>query len=1509
MNIGKARYIAARVIGLFIILLLFGLLLLQFPKVQTSLARYAVQKLAGAIDGRLEIGSIKLHPFNAVTLRDVTIIDDNPCPDRYGRGCGTLDTLAHVGKLSATISPLSLLRKGGIHIGRVDMEDVLFQLGIEPDSTYSINLTRVFRMGGSDSDSPMPADTLFSVHKLNVRGARFRMVNFWPFSYVPQYGIDFGNLDLSFDLKAHDISFRGKRVFAVVDKLSARENRCGYRITNLHGSCAVGAGRTNITNLLYEDGTGSRIFMPTADFNYYDNPSAWSNFLRDVELDLNIGRSHLVFGSISAYSGSVFHDCPLQAEIESARFKGPVSNFRVSDLIFKGTECDVSGTVSCTVSGIPKASNMFIDADLTGVRFSSGGLEKVLADLGASADISKFAPGTVFTANGHAKGLLSDLTASIHLSSPIGGMTIDGGTRNITVSGKPITFQANIAGHSFDLGKLLCSDALGPGTFKAAAEGRLGDPLQINLHSLDIKSLTALGYEYNDVALSGRMSGSSLQFKFDSSDPNAMANISGSVDWKNMTGRIEAEINDLDLATLNLDKRGGKSAVSCIISAEQGLQAEEPAQILISDLTLTRNSDTYNIGDVEALARLNDKRMTLILSSQALDAKYNGTADFSSLINDIKRVSLQRHLPAYFVPEKDAASDSQSTVDGSLNAVFHDVSGLLAFILPGASISQGTTINADLDSNGRLMGYITSPGLSYNNIQAEHFDISLDNLGNRLGCTASADRLSIGDLPFHKAAFVAEANRDTLTTSLTYDKSGLLDGGSELYVDAAFGRDSADSLMIDVFTRPSQISIKGDTWEVGESTLRLNSAGLAAQGLQIACGGQSISIDGGVSKRDTDTLSVSIRELELDVINQFTGGSIPKLQGLLDGDVTLLSPTSDKLGLFAGLDLGSLTLDGIPAGDFRLDSDWDDNTRTISFGLDNYVDGRGALSLEGNYNTKSKKFAASAALDSLGVAIASPFIKSILSDFGGYLHGNLEASGTPDKINISSDGLRLEGVRGKVYYTKVTYILDGTVGIHDNKLLFNNIGVKDEYGGMGVLKGSLDMRKLTAPRLDAELDMNRLKAIDIRNSNSPIMIYGDLAVSGTGRVRGPFSALGIDADVSSAGAGTVNVPLSSSSAASTGNLLTFKTPRQEGEDSPRAEQEEPARPSGGVTVHARARISPDILANVEIDKESGHVLTAGGSADVVLDLNTARSKLQLKGDYNIDKGKYLFNIPGIVSKEFDIKEGSSIKFNGDVMESSLDIHAVHNVKTTLSALVADTASVASRRVVECGLGISGKLRSPEVAFAIDVPDLDPSTKMAVDAALNTTDKIQKQFVALLLLGTFIPEENSGIVNGSNMIYSNVGEIVAGQLNNILQKLDIPLDFGFGYQQDNIGTDIFDVAISTQLFNNRLIVGGSVGNRRNVTSKSAYGDIVGDLDLELKLDNSGELRFKLFSHSADEYTSSLDFSQRNGMGFSYQKEYNHTLEFLKGFFKSRDRKMQEAMAEIGRKKNMKVIEIE
>ena len=57
-----------------------------------------------------------------------------------------------------------------------------------------------------------------------------------------------------------------------------------------------------------------------------------------------------------------------------------------------------------------------------------------------------------------------------------------------------------------------------------------------------------------------------------------------------------------------------------------------------------------------------------------------------------------------------------------------------------------------------------------------------------------------------------------------------------------------------------------------------------------------------------------------------------------------------------------------------------------------------------------------------------------------------------------------------------------------------------------------------------------------------------------------------------------------------------------------------------------------------------------------------------------------------------------------------------------------------------------------------------------------------------------------------------------------------------------------------------------------------------------------MRLKAFSHSADQYTNYLDNSQRNGIGISYQREFNSFRQFFKTLFRSRRKRQEDFLLE-------------
>jgi len=414
-------------------------------------------------------------------------------------------------------------------------------------------------------------------------------------------------------------------------------------------------------------------------------------------------------------------------------------------------------------------------------------------------------------------------------------------------------------------------------------------------------------------------------------------------------------------------------------------------------------------------------------------------------------------------------------------------------------------------------------------------------------------------------------------------------------------------------------------------------------------------------------------------------------------------------------------------------------------------------------------------------------------------------------------------------------------------------------------------------------------------ASSGAAFYGHAYAGGHVAVTGPFSQLNLNVTARTAKSGDFHIPLSSGGTTAKSDLLTFVNPKADTVWIDPYERKmglgsAKAKTSGDLGIRLAVTVGQDMTAYLDLDDAAENSLWANGQGNIDVVVRPQQGVFTLGGNYNVSEGSVHLNVLDVAKRDLTIQDGSVVRFNGDVMDTDLDVSAAYTVKTNLGTLISDTTST-SRREVSAILGVTGRLSNPTVSFDVDVPDLDPSTQAQVDAALNTDDKKQKQVLSLLVSGSFMPDETSGIVNNTSMLSSSITEIMAGQLNNILQKLNIPVDLGLDYQSTSSGKSIYDVAVSTALFNNRVIVNGTIGNR-DYTSGASSSDVVGDLDIEIKLDKQGALRLNLFSHSADQYTSYLDNSQRNGVGVTYQRDFNNFRQFLRRMFTRKPRRVEQ-----------------
>jgi hypothetical protein len=96
------------------------------------------------------------------------------------------------------------------------------------------------------------------------------------------------------------------------------------------------------------------------------------------------------------------------------------------------------------------------------------------------------------------------------------------------------------------------------------------------------------------------------------------------------------------------------------------------------------------------------------------------------------------------------------------------------------------------------------------------------------------------------------------------------------------------------------------------------------------------------------------------------------------------------------------------------------------------------------------------------------------------------------------------------------------------------------------------------------------------------------------------------------------------------------------------------------------------------------------------------------------------------------------------------------------------------------------------------------------------------------------------------------------------------------------SDEVQVALSTQLFNDRLTINGSVDVATNA-AVNASDNIVGEFDVDYKITKNGKFRIKTFNHSNNELLYETPYTQ--GLGVTYKEEFNTVGELWRRYWRA------------------------
>ena len=1473
-------------------------LAIQTPGVQTRIADKAVSALSEKLDGEISFEKIHFKPFTTLVLKNVVIIDKSPIQDPDDSTAVQIDTFFRAQYIIAKFTLKGLRSKDGLHLDKATISNAEMNLVLE-DSTIDgkvkfNNLSRIFRLKKKEEKNTSDKE-LFHIRNVEISGFTFRMMNYSSEKTPFHGGINWNDLDISdINLKANELQFKGGVMSGGLEELSFRE-KSGYICHEISGSAKVGNGKTIIKDLTLND-PWSDLDIPLFMMSYA-NIDAFKDFIAEVRMDADIAKSVVNFETIKYFAPQLDGN-RLVIDLESGKFGGTVDDFTVSNIQVSSRSGGFEGIITGRMSGIPEIEDTRIDAKIQNFMVTSSGLSYFVTQWmrEGSLDLGKFAPGTTFSINAHAKGLLDRLDIDADIRSAIGKVNGDIRLENIITEGTQVGISGKVSTEDLNIGKVIGQKIIGETSMRATVAAKLGNdkaPLSAAIDSLSISRLHIHGYDYSKISGSGTLSKDAFDGRIACNDPNLNFMFHGrlglSPRTQNTIYKFYAIVGHANLNAMNIDTRG-KSEISLRTSADfrRTKTGNIFGDISLDNIILQNSEGRYDIGQVKLTSVSKNDTYRMWLKSAFANATYTGTAPVTEFVKDLGNITLRRELPSLF-------AEAGYTWNGhrySLDFEFEKMQDVLDFVYPGLYIANNTTLSAKINDKGRLTGSLASQRIAYGSQFLKDLTFNFNNNDGSFSGELNSEEIELATLTLSDNSLRILADDDHIGLGYTYDNQSELENRGEFFVHGDLSRVGSD-IALDVNILPSMLYLNSREWRIQPSHMKIDPDGVDVTSVQFLSDEQSVSLYGKVSKTQKDTLTLELNRFDISVINPFLGKDF-NVKGAATGQVQMTSPIARK-SLLADMICDSTYLAGMPLGVLTLGSRWNGDFERFDITVRNEMSGQSNINAVGKFTPKTSSLEATATLDRLHVGYAEPMLKEIFSDLGGYISGDISVDGPINALSITSNGTRLEEGLLQVAYTNVPYYADGLFHIDDSGVYFDDIQIKDRYTGTGSVSGSINWNNFQDISFDTRIRINEMEGIDLTEKQNEVF-YGNVFGTGQVTIKGPVSSIEMTVDAMTAKTGEIHIPVAAATTSGSSNLLKFTEIEKETFIDPyeimRSRIEKKNTSANEFLVNLHINANPDVTAFVEIDKASGHVLSGNGNG--TLDLVAGDDVFTINGDYTLTGGNYKFVALGLVSRDFEIQDGSSVTFNGDILESTLDIDALYKTKALISTLIADTTSVGNRRTVECGIEITDRLANPRLGFSIEIPDIDPTIKSRVESALSTEDKVQKQFLSILLYNRFLPDEQSGIFNNSNMLYSSVSEVMAGQLSNILQKLNIPVDLGLNYQPNEKGNDVFDVAVSTQMFNNRVSVNGSVGNKQYTSGGET--DVVGDLDIEIKLNKAGSFRLNLFSHSADSYTNYLDNSQRNGVGLAYQTEFNSFKQFFKNMFSSKKKRMEAKQAE-------------
>lgn len=1481
---------------------------------------------------------------------------DNPAPTapltlQFGLKRATLDSVAFTYKntpaaqfIGTTIGLAEVaarnidLRNERINLTKLTLKNTRFayaQNEAVPVAQRVVNPAEAVRKldEAAQKTTAQPLKWRVSLDQSDISGLDVAFDNFnQPKQKTRLPALDYNHLHFSdLVLNTRDFNFSANSTTAKVENLAGRE-QSGFRVDKWRANVVYDSVQIRLDSLdLVTPHTRIRRTLAIG----YQSLAALGNTKNlpnlKIEGDLRnvrLGFRDILYLAPQLAGTSPFNTGPNQSVLLNGQIAGRVGDFSVRNLEFVGLRNTVLKARRGRIQGLPNVdSRLYADLDIQ--QFSTTEADiRSLAPKGSIPNTISIPPALALSGTFRGRPTTLAFNTNLKLRSTYGNLAFSGKLGAAQANGRqPLLGTFAVGG--FDFGRLLKNPQLGRVTASGRinATGNVKDPASlVGQVNATVQSARYNGYTYHGVAATVNLDRNRYVISASSkSDPNLNLDLNAVVNLRDPRNPTY-EVTSLNLRGANL------TALGFYAGGDLRVQGNLVAKLSGSDLNslngtfsgrrivIVRDNQPFPLDSLNGRIVQNANRTLAVITSDIANVNLDGNVHLGDLATE-----LQQHLDRYFdvpgVRYVASAADRHFTYSLQLKDP-----KLATKLVPGLKrISPFTLVGDYSRQAARLTANGSIPIIRYNNYRVDSLRLNVNSdaskldYGLRMAQAAQDTTLKlrrpsvIGNVAdnklFTRVAILGDsANRERLAvagTLQTLTERGR--NGEVVYQFAA---------------APEQV-INYQNWTAGANNyVRYYPSGaVVADGLRLTNGRSSLALQSQNPAVPASPLGVTFVNFELAELARIVQQRDSLVAGSLNGTARIDNLGKKNQAFTADATVKNLVFQKALIGDigFRATNPsagrYDLDARLIG-GAAGTVGGAGNdVQVRGTYlATSPTPLNLTVDANRLNLKLVEPFSVGQVRSATGYVRGRLAVTGAPATPQVRGTLTTSDDAGFVVPKLGSPFRLPNQALTFDNRgIAFNNFTVLDSASNKAVANGYLLSKDFVNYTFDLRATTNNFLAVRNTRANNELF-YGRLVLDSDTRLTGPVSLIKIDTRVTVADGSnlTVESPSASPTAVERAGIVEFvdKSAKLDTMLARKVALDTVKVAATGYDITAVVTITARTPFTLVIDPVSGDNLRVRAAG--TLNTNIAPDgTITLSGRLDVARGQYHMSLYDLASRDFILRRGSSITWDGDPYNATLDLTAIYKVRASPAELLANqgadsqTDKIVARNLLPFNvlLNVTDQLSKPTIGFDITLSENQRSSAVPeVEAKLaqlrqpNQTSELSKQVFSLLILGRFVTQNPFQTSSGEGLVASQLrgsaSAVLTDQLSSLTDKYlsGLGLDLGVTNEADYSSgaarsrTDL-NVAVRRQLLNNRLTVrvGTDIALSGNTGTQSTSGqnspsNLAGDVSLEYTILADGRLRVRVFRQNSYDDIDGGGII-RTGAALVFQRDYKDLKELF------------------------------